>query len=98
VYEAIAKFQKALKIAPDFPEALNNEVPLFNLGKLAEDEHHEVEVKRYWMAYLQLDSSSPWAEAIRHRLSLDQPMAQAPRYRRLRHGTRARSAGWLGQR
>jgi tetratricopeptide (TPR) repeat protein len=63
---------KAHELAPGY------EAPLFNLGKLAYDERNEAEVTQYWMGYLQLDPSSPWADAIRQRLSVNQPMPVAP--------------------
>lgn len=47
------------------------EAPLFNLGKIAYLEGKEAEAKKYWMAYMKLDPSSPWAGSIRKRLPID---------------------------
>lgn len=45
--------------------------PLYNLGKIAYLEGKENEARKYWMAYLKLDSSSSWAGVIRQYLSTD---------------------------
>jgi tetratricopeptide (TPR) repeat protein len=52
------------------------EAPLFNLGRLAHAEGQAEAATRYWMAYLQQDSTSDWAKAIHEALSL--PMQGAP--------------------
>jgi tetratricopeptide (TPR) repeat protein len=104
VYKAIATLQDALKIAPNFPQALNNlgvaffyaenprqakahltkasdlaptyNAPVFNLGQLAHDAHQEADAQRYWLAYLQLDSGSPWADRARQRVPQALPPPQ----------------------
>jgi tetratricopeptide (TPR) repeat protein len=49
------------------------DAPLFNLGKLAHNAGQQDAARQYWMAYVQLDSTSRWAEAIRQTLALNAP-------------------------
>jgi tetratricopeptide (TPR) repeat protein len=56
------------------------DAPLWNLGKLGHTERHEAEAQKYWLAYLQLDPVSPWADALRQALSLGKPASATPAF------------------
>ena len=58
---------RARELAPAY------DAPLFNLGKLAHNEDQPDAARQYWTAYMQLDSTSRWAEAIRQTLALNAP-------------------------
>lgn len=49
----------------------NYDAPLFNLGKIALDTGKQAECKEFWAAYLELDGTSPWADAIRKTIPID---------------------------
>jgi tetratricopeptide (TPR) repeat protein len=62
-----AYLTRARELAPAY------DAPLFNLGKLAHNEGQQDVARQYWMAYIQLDPTSRWAEAIRQTLALHAP-------------------------
>lgn len=66
--QAKAHLTRASELAPTYG------APLFNLGQLAHDAHQEAEAQRYWLAYLQLDPGSPWADRVRQKV----PQALSP--------------------
>lgn len=43
----------------------------FNLGKIAHIENNDKDAEEKWLAYLDIDPYSPWAQTIRQTLSLD---------------------------
>jgi tetratricopeptide (TPR) repeat protein len=60
--QAKVHLTRASELAPAY------DAPAFNLGQLAHDAHQEAEAQRYWLAYLQLDQVSPWADRVRQRV------------------------------
>jgi tetratricopeptide (TPR) repeat protein len=48
----------------------NYSAPYFNMGKIAYTSKSTSKAKKYWMAYLEIDAYSPWADMIRAALSL----------------------------
>jgi tetratricopeptide (TPR) repeat protein len=68
--QAKAHLTKASERAPTY------DAPPFNLGQLAHDAHQEAEAQRYWLAYLQLDPVSPWADRVRQRVPQAPPPPQ----------------------
>jgi tetratricopeptide (TPR) repeat protein len=53
----------------------------FNLGKLAYEEKHMEEARHYWSAYLNLDSTSPWAHVLQKTLLGKEPLSPLVTYR-----------------
>lgn len=51
--------------------------PLFNLGKIAHLDKETEKAKKYWLAYLELDPCSSWADTIRETLSMPEKTEQA---------------------
>lgn len=61
--EAIAAFAAALAHAPCYTDAL------YNMADTLEELGRDNEAQRYWRAYLACDSSGPWADYARQRIS-----------------------------
>jgi tetratricopeptide (TPR) repeat protein len=61
--EAIAAFAAALAHAPCYADAL------YNMADTLEELGRDNEAVRYWRAYLACDSSGPWADYARKRIS-----------------------------
>ena len=62
-----AYLTRARELAPAY------DAPLFNLGKLAHHAGQQDAAQQYWTAYVRLDPTSRWAEAIRQTLALNLP-------------------------
>lgn len=60
--EAVRHYSDALRYCPDYADAH------YNLALVEERLQRSAEAARHWSAYLQLDSSSPWAKIARLKL------------------------------
>ena len=60
--EAIAAFQRALALAPDYADAH------FNLAETLAADGRLDEARKHWLAYLEEDPHSSWAQEVRARL------------------------------
>lgn len=74
--EALAAVDQALRIDPNFAEALFNRALILERMGLGDD------ARRAWERYLAVESSSPWADEARRRLARV-PHAEAPPIPRL---------------
>jgi tetratricopeptide (TPR) repeat protein len=59
---AIAFLEKALRVQPNFTEAV------FNYARILEESGRSDEARRAWQKYVKIDSTSEWAEVARNRL------------------------------
>jgi tetratricopeptide (TPR) repeat protein len=60
--EAAASLRRALSLAPDYADAI------YNLADILERAGRSADARPHWLAYLDHDDTSPWAEHARERL------------------------------
>ena len=72
--EAVQHYSDALRYCPDYADAH------YNLALVEERLERSAEAAKHWKAYLQFDSSSPWARIARLKLQqLREPVHREPR-------------------
>jgi len=64
-----AKALKCLNLANQIDSGFG--APFFNLGKIAHIENNDKDAGQKWLAYLEIDPYSSWAQTIRQALSLE---------------------------